>query len=231
MFYGDLVSESRTNYVFGVVAEREYTSYLNARIDLNYGSMKGTQINAGNTLAYASFENTFIQLGLGATFRPLDFAYGLFKQRFFNPYVIGQLSLIQYNATEYKGPLHTDPNGGIWRERSGIAPGVSFGAGLNYYFSNRLSLTLEAVGTAVFGDELDAHKEWYGGDGEVHVTESDDFFYVATVGATYLFDDSQWKNSPKYNRKAYLKTRSLFKKSSKKYKRPKARSKSRRYKR
>lgn len=231
MFFGDLVSESRTNYVFGVVAEREYTSYLNARIDLNYGSMKGTQINEGNTLPYATFENTFIQLGLGATFRPLDYAYGLFKQRFFNPYIIGQLSLIQYNATEYNGPMNINPPGEIWRERSGIAPGVSFGAGLNYYMSNRLSLTVEAIGTAVFGDELDAHKDWEDGAGNIHPTEGNDFFYVATLGATYLFDDSQWKNSPKYNRKAYLKTRSLFKSSSTKYKRPKSSSRSRRYKR
>lgn len=231
MFYGDLVSKSRTNYVFGVVAEREYTSYLNARIDLNYGSMKGTQINEGNTLPYANFENTFIQLGLGATFRPLDYAYGLFKQRFFNPYIIGQLSLIQYNATEYNGPMNINPPGEIWRERSGIAPGVSFGAGLNYYVSNRMSLTVEAIGTAVFGDELDAHKDWEDGAGNIHPTEGNDFFYVATVGASYLFDDSQWKNSPKYNRKAYLKTRSLFKSSSKKYKRPKSSSRSRRYKR
>lgn len=231
MFYGDLVSKSRTNYVFGVAAEREFSSYLNGRIDLNYGAMKGTQINDGSTLAYANFENTFIQFGVGATFRPIDYAYGLFKQRFFNPYIIGQLSLIQYSATEYNGPAHFRPEGEIWREKSGIAPAASFGAGLNYYMSNRLSLTLEAIGTAVFGDELDAHKDWDGVDGKIYPTESNDFFYVATFGATYLFDDSQWKNSPKYNRKAYLKTRSLFKKSGKKYKRPKSSSRARRYKR
>ncbi|SMO52263.1 hypothetical protein SAMN06265379_102227 [Saccharicrinis carchari] len=231
MFFGDLVSESRTNYVFGVAAEREYTSYLNARVDLNYGSMKGTQINEGSTLPYATFENTFIQFGVGATFRPLDYAYGLFKQRFFNPYLIGQLTLIQYNATEYNGPGSFKPDGEIWRERSGIAPGVSFGAGLNYYMNNRVSLTAEVIGTAAFNDELDAHKEWDDRAGNIHQTDGNDFFYVATVGITYLFDDSQWKNSPKYNRKAYLKTRSLFKKSTKKYRRPKKRTKSRRYKR
>lgn len=231
MFFGDLVSESRTNYVAGIAFEREYLSYLNARVDLNYGSMKGTQIYAGTNLAYAYFENTFIQLGLGATFRPLDYAYGLFKQRKFSPYAIAQLSFTYYDATEFNGPANSRPDGEIWRERVGVAPGISMGAGVNYYLTSRYSLTAELLGTYNFNDELDAHKDWSGPSGKVYTTDSNDFFYVTTVGVTYLFDDSKWRNSPKYNRKAYMKTRPASRSTGAKYKGSKSNSKSRRYKR
>ncbi len=238
MFFGDLVSESRMNYVFGVVGEKELMPFLNARIDVNYGSMKGTQINPDYVDPYATFENTFIQFNVGASFRPLDLAYGLFKQRLFNPYVIGEFGIIQFSATEYWGPggptEYVEP-GSVWREVSGITPGISFGGGVNFYYSSHLSFTLEFIGTKAFSDQLDGHDEWYARYGEPEqytvTTDASDFFYVGTVGVTYLFDDSQWKNSPKYNRKAYLRTRSLYKSNrGKKYKRPSKR-KTKRYRR
>ncbi|MGQ1787089.1 outer membrane beta-barrel protein [Saccharicrinis sp. GN24d3] len=221
MFFGDLVSEDRTNYVFGVAAEKELLPYLNARADLNYGSMKGTQLFAETNLPYANFDNSFIQFSLGATFRPLDLSLGLFKQRLFKPYIIGQAGILQYSATEYWGEAGHGEAGTVWREVSGASPVISFGGGVNYFWNSHISVTAEFVGSAIFGDEVDGHKEWYSVDGSVtYPTDSNDFFYVATLGITYLFDDSQWRNSPKYNRKAYLKTRSLYKRSRTKYRRP-----------
>ncbi len=233
MFYGDLVSKARTNYMFGIAGEKELMPYLNARVDINAGSMKGTQTlpNSGRTYAY--FENSFIQFNIGATFRPLDLAYGLFKQRYFNPYVIGELGMIQYNTDEFFGDAGEVPNT-LWREVSGISPGVSFGGGLNFYINSHISVTTEFVGTKVFSDKLDGHDVWYSGFGtdaaKKNKTDAGDFFYAATIGVTYLFDDSQWRNSPKYNRKTYLRTRSLYKSKRKKFKRP-SRRKTKRYKR
>ena len=228
MFYGDLVSEARTNYILGVAAEKEMSEYINIRVDLNYGSMKGTQLFGNTDMPYATFENSFIHFNAGATFRPLDLAYGLFKQRRFNPYVIGQLGMIQYSATEYWGEAGQGADGTIWREANGMSPTFSMGGGVNYYINAHYCLTAEFIGSAIFGDEVDAHKEWSEINGTVHQTDGNDFFYVATVGVTYLFDDSQWKNSPKYNRKAYLRTRSIYKNNKNKYRRPK-RGKTRRY--
>ncbi|WP_430936156.1 outer membrane beta-barrel protein [Saccharicrinis sp. 156] len=226
MFFGDLVSEDRTNYVFGVAAEKELLPYLNARADLNYGSMKGTQIEDEYSEPYATFDNSFIQFSLGATFRPLDLSLGLFKQRLFKPYIIAEGGILQFSATEYwggAGPSITEP-GSVWREVSGATPVISFGGGVNYYWNSHFSVTAEIIANKVFSDQLDGHDEWYIGYGtpqqQTVVTGASDFFYVATIGITYLFDDSQWRNSPKYNRKAYLKTRSLYKRSRTKYRRP-----------
>ncbi len=236
MFYGDLVSEARTNYTFGVASEKELTRYINIRLDINYGSMKGTQLSYSGDQAYATFDNTYLHFNGGITFRPLDLALGLFKQRRINPYIIGQVGLMSFSATEYFGADSGFEPGSFWRDASGMAPTVSIGGGLNIYYSSQLSFTAEFIPSYAFSDQLDAHDEWYTFDNSgniesVHKTAGNDFFYVATVGMTYLFDDSQWKNSPKYNRKAYLRTRSLYKnKSSGKYKRPKRR-KTKRYKR
>ncbi|WP_143525207.1 hypothetical protein [Labilibacter marinus] len=233
MFYGDLVSQGRTNYTFGVAGEKELLPYLNARIDLNYGSMKGQQINPGVTEPYAYFKNSYIDASIGASFRPLDLFYGLFKQRLFNPYVIGQFGIVSYNADEWYGPeglYGREGDGQFWRNKTGISPNISLGGGLNYYINSHYSLTAEFIANKPFTDLLDAHEEWNDADGNIYPTDAGDFFYTATIGITYLFDDSQWKNSPKYNRKAYLRTRSLYKSNVKKYKRPSKR-KSKRYKR
>ena len=66
--------------------------------------------------------------------------------------------------------------------------------------NNRVSLTAEVIGTAAFNDELDAHKEWTDNAGNIHVTKSNDFFYVATVGVTYLINDNS-RVSVFYNRR------------------------------
>lgn len=230
MFFGDLVSEARTNYTFGVASEKELTPYLNARVDLNYGSMKGTQLLGSSDLTYAYFQNSYIHFNAGATLRPIDLAYGLFKQRRLNPYVIGQLGVMQFSTTEYYGDGSGYTDGSIWREVSGISPTVSMGGGLNLYYTSQISFSAEIVASKAFSDQIDGHDNWVDALGVTHETDANDFFYVATVGVTYLFNDSQWRNSPKYNRKAYLRTRSLYKVNSKKTKRPKKR-KTKRYKR
>lgn len=250
MFYGDLVSTERTRYIFGVNAEKELNEYLNARFDLSMGSMKGSQqMSSGDVYAY--FVNEFAQYNFGATFRPLDLAYGLFKQRRFNPYIIGQIGVIQWKAREFFGnaahsndylawrgigydPIDTNGDGyddnfernGTW----GFAPTITGGFGCAVFVNSRISINAEWNGTYAFTDELDAHAEWTDNEGNVHQTAGNDFFYLGTIGVTYLFDDSQWRNSPKYNRKAYLRTKSLYKPSSKKHRRPSKR-KSKRYKR
>ncbi len=241
MFFGDLVTQGRTNYVFGVAAEKEVLPFLNVRLDVDYGSMKGTQINEGFTEPYAYFKNSFMYFNAGATFRPLDLAFGLFRQRLFKPYVIGQIGMVQYSATEYWGPDGPIRSGfrevdDVWRETSGMTPNLSFGGGVSFYFTSNISFTAEFIATALVSDQLDGHDVWYTGwfdyddTGDPNTlteyqTEGNDFFYMGTVGLTYTFDDSHWKNSPKYNRKAYLRTRSLYKqKRSKKYKRPSKRS-------
>lgn len=250
MFYGDLVSKERTRYTYGVNAEKELNEYLNARFDLSLGSMKGTQENSPGNV-YAHFTNQFIHYNLGATFRPMDLAYGLFKERRFNPYIIGQIGLMQWTAKEYYGAAAGDNANQAWRgvgydpvdtngdgkndsfERNGkwgFAPTVSGGFGVSTFVSSRISISVEWIGTYAFTDELDAHANWTDGQGNIVETDGNDFFYIGTIGVTYLFDDSQWRNSPKYNRKAYLRTRSLYKPSSNKNKRPSKR-RSKRYKR
>ena len=234
MFYGDLVSEGRTNYVFGVAAEKEVMPYLNVRLDVNYGSMKGTQLLPSTNDPYAYFENSFIGFNAGVTFRPIDLFYGLFKQRYFNPYAIGQIGMMSFNADEYFGDSgEPGYENTLWRNVTGMTPTFSLGGGLNVYYNSHISFTAEFIASKAFSDQLDGHDVWYmnyNQPNQVEVeTDAGDFFYVATIGVTYLFDDSQWKNSPKYNRKAYLRTRSIYKNNKNKYRRPTKR-KTKRYK-
>ncbi len=221
MFYGDLVSKSRTSFSGGGIAEKEINTYLLGRFQFMGGNMKGKQINnwdeSNEQILSASFTNMYIDAAIGVSFRPLDLILGYYRERTFNPYIFTQAGIIYYNATEqfHKGyPLPNAPD----RIRSGISPQVSFGPGLSYWLNPRLSIRAELNGTYVFGDEVDAHKEWESPEGVFHPTKSNDYYYTITAGVTYLINDSRWKNDPKYNRKAYLKTRSVYRKHSKKYK-------------
>ncbi len=155
----------------------------------------------------------YIDAALGVSFRPLDLILGYYKQRPFNPYIFLQGGIIYYDATEefHEGyPVPDAPD----RLRSGVSPQVSFGPGLSYWINPRISIRAELNGTYVFGDEVDGHKEWESPDGTVHPTKDNDYYYTVTAGVTYLINDSRWKNDPKYNRKAYLQTRSIYRKSS-----------------
>jgi len=241
MFYGDLVSQSRTSFSGGLIADKEINTYLLGRFQLMGGKMQGQQWNdwsenTEETLS-ASFTNTYIDAAIGMSFRPLDLILGYYQQRPFNPYIFAQGGIIYYDATEqfHEGyPLPNAPD----RLRSGISPIVQFGPGVSYWINPRISIKAEFNGTYVFGDEVDAHKEWESPEGVFHPTKGNDYYYTITAGITYLINNSTWKNDPKYNRKAYLHSRTAYKKSSisknrykkKKHKtyKPKKRSKRRR---
>ena len=216
-FYGDLVDKSRTSFSGGAIAEREFNTYLLGRFQVMGGKMKGTQYNtwtdSNQDILSASFTNMYIDAALGVSFRPLDLILGYYKQRPFNPYIFLQGGIIYYDATEEFHEGYPVPNAPD-RIRSGVSPQVSFGPGLSYWINPRISIRAELNGTYIFGDEVDAHKEWESLDGTVHPTKSNDYYYTVTAGITYLINDSRWKNDPKYNRKAYLQTRSVYRKSS-----------------
>ena len=210
MFYGDLVSTSRTNFSGGFIADKEFNTYLLGRFQVGGGKMQGTQINdwteGAEDMLSASFTNMYIDAALGVSFRPLDLILGYYQQRPFNPYIFAQGGVIYYDATESFHEGYPVPNAPD-RLRSGIAPQVSFGPGLSYWINPRFSVRAELNGTYVFGDEVDAHKEWESPDGTIHQTKGNDYYYTITAGVTYLINNSSWKNNPKYNRKAYLQTR------------------------
>jgi len=211
LFYGDLVDQSKSSYSFGGVIEKELSKYVSARIQLMAGQMKGEQVYEGTDGLYAYFKNFYTELSIGATFKPLNLMLGYYKQRSFNPYVIGQFGIIQYTTKEWYGEYGYIPNT-LRHQLSGISPIVTGGFGLSYWVNSRISVNTEILGTLPFTDLLDGHKEWVSGtDGElVYQTEANDFYYTAMVGVTFLIDDSKWKNEPKYNRKAYLKTRKQY---------------------
>ncbi len=216
MFYGDLVDNSRTSYSGGAVAEREINTYLSGRFQVMGGKMKGEQ--SVQSVVSADFTNMYFDAAVGVSFKPMDLILGYYKQRTFNPYVFAQFGIIYYDATETFHDGYPVPNRPD-RLTSGISPIMSIGPGVSYWLTPRLSINAELNGTFVFGDEIDGHKEWETPNGTIHQTKSNDYYYTITAGVSYLISDSKWKNSPKYNRKAYLKTRSSYKKgSSKKYK-------------
>jgi len=223
IFFGDLVDNSRTSYSFGVAAEREMLPYLNARTSFMLGQMKGTQIQYIGNLPYAYFRNKYFDVNIGATFKPLDLAFGYYKQRSFNPYIVGQLGIIAASGTEWYGIGSGNADGTVWRDFSAVHPIITLGAGVSYWFSNQLSLRAEALPTYVFGDQVDGHEYYERGDGSLIYTDSNDFYYTFTAGISYTIKDSRWKNEPKYNRKAYLKTRkyTLIKPSKRTNYRPK----------
>ncbi|MBK3516406.1 hypothetical protein [Carboxylicivirga marina] len=222
-FYGDLVDDGRTNFSLGVVGEKELTPFLSGRASIMGGKMSGTQhaYSSGDEInyvgdIYAYFDNTYAEFNVGASFKPLNILLGYYKQRSFNPYVIGQVGMIYYSASEYFGTGSGNEDGLHWRDKSGITASIAGGLGLSYWINSQWSVNIEAIGTFPTSDELDAHSEWTDGAGNVHKTDANDFYYTTSFGLTFLIDDSRWKNEPKYNRKAYLKTRSQYKSSSKK---------------
>jgi len=235
MFYGDLVSNSRTNFSGGFIGDKEFNTYLLGRFQLMGGKMHGQQMNdwsyTDKEILSASFTNSYVDASLGLTFRPLDLFLGYYQQRPFNPYIFLQGGMIYYNATEefHEGyPVPDAPD----RIRSGVSPLIQFGPGLSYWINPRWSVRAELNGTYVFGDEIDAHKEWESPDGNTHPTKGNDYYYTITAGITYLINNSIWKNDPKYNRKAYLSTRSASRKlSSRKRYKPKRKHRPKSYRR
>ncbi|WP_430814901.1 hypothetical protein [Carboxylicivirga sp. RSCT41] len=220
-FYGDLVDDGRTHISLGFNADKEINTFLALRASIMTGKMSGKQLAGDKTdpdLIYAYFDNFYTEFNVGATFRPLNVLLGYFKQRSFNPYVIGQAGMVYYGASEYYGNENYQgiPDGTLWREKNGISPTIAGGLGLSYWINSQWSINIEGIGTLPFSDELDGHSEWFLPDGTAVQTDANDFYYTTTIGITFLIDDNRWKNEPKYNRKAYLKTRSQYRSSSKK---------------
>ncbi|MCA1745365.1 MAG: hypothetical protein LC643_06645 [Bacteroidales bacterium] len=224
MFFGDLVDQSRTSYSVGVLANREMSRTLSARANLMAGAMKGEQVPPTQDDPYATFENMYIEFGLGLSYRPFNHILGYFKERTVQPYILAQAGLIYFSATEYWGPASSGTTGAqpgeIWREVNGLTPMVSAGGGISFWLTPSLSANLEVTGTLPFSDQLDGHDVWYDSwpDGNVHETDPYDFYYTASVGLTFLISDSPFRNDPRYNRRSYTKTRRFFQ--------PKSRSRS-----
>jgi hypothetical protein len=217
VFYGDLVDKSRASYTLGVAVEREMKTFLNARAYLMAGQMQGKQLN-GNDQVYAYFKNFYTEFSVGATYKPIDHVYGYFRQRSFNPYIIGQIGINYFNATEKYGPgagefQPTHPNFGqprldqVWHKKAGVTPLFSLGGGLTYYYNSMFLLRAEVLANKPLSDELDGHKEWDDNFGNIYKTDAGDFYYTATLGLDIVIKDSRWKNEPKYTRKAYTKLR------------------------
>lgn len=224
VFFGDLVDKSRESYSFGVTADREMTESLTARVSLMGGQMRGKQINPVFGSPYATFENSYVDFLIGATYKPLDHLWGYFKERTAEPYVLLQTGAIYYNSTEYFGAVASQVTPGAgnageeWRSASGFAPVISAGGGVDFWINTRLSLNFEFAGNLAFTDKLDAHDVWYESlpNGEVHTSDPYDFYYVVTAGVVFVIKDSKFKNFPKFNRRSYEKTRRLYKPSRKK---------------
>jgi hypothetical protein len=216
MFFGDLVDQSRTSYSVGALVNREMSRTISARLNLMAGTMKGEQISPSLNEPYATFENMYVEFGLGVSYRPINHALGYFKERTLQPYILAQAGMVFFSATEYWGPASASTAGAepgeVWREVTDITPMVSAGGGLSIWITPILSANLELTGTLPFSDQLDGHDVWYNSwpDGEVHETDPYDFYYTATVGLTFLFSDSPFRNDPRYNRRSYTKTRRFF---------------------
>jgi hypothetical protein len=219
VFYGDLVDKSRASYSVGVTLDREMSKFLSARVQFMGGAMQGTQLN-DQKLAYATFENFYVEATIGGTYRPLNQLLGYFKERTIQPYVLFQTGAVYYNATEYWGKASGNPVGSEWRSPSGVAFLTGLGGGTSVWITPNITGNVEFSGNLVFSDKLDGHDVWYSGGAEqiVHTTDPYDFYYTFTVGLTYQFGDSKWRNDPRYNRKTYQKTRKFFQQKTQKRK-------------
>ncbi|MCU4157723.1 hypothetical protein J1N10_17240 [Carboxylicivirga sp. A043] len=218
-YFGDLVDDGQTHFAAGFVGEKELNTFLGGRLSLMGGKMSGTQNSSAGT-KNGWFENTFTELSAGVSFKPLNVLLGYYKQRAFNPYLVANVGALYFSATKYWGVYGNNfpgvEYGDVWNEVSKVTATASGGIGLSYWINSQWSVNIEAIGTVPFTDDLDAHSSYELPGGGTVVTENNDFYYVTSVGLTFLIDDSRWKNEPKYNRKAYLKTRSQYKNSSKK---------------
>lgn len=216
MFFGDLVDQSRTSYSAGVLVNREMSRTISTRINLMAGAMKGEQLSPTLDEPYATFDNMYVEFGMGASYRPFNHIFGYYKERTLQPYVLAQAGLVYFSATEYWGPASASTPGAepgeVWREVTDVVPMVSAGGGISVWITPILSANLEVTGTLPFSDQLDGHDVWYSSwpDGIVHETEPYDFYYTATVGLTFMISDSPFRNDPRYNRRSYTKTRRFF---------------------
>jgi hypothetical protein len=226
MFYGDLVDKSTIGFSFGLDLDKEIHKYFTVRTNLTFGKMQGTQLyGTDKSLTFANFKNTYFEWTIGGTYNILNQIYGYFRERTVQPYLLLQLGLIYSNATEYWGLdeyIAANKGDNVWRKVSGIAPVTGFGGGALFWINPRWQVNLEFYGTYAFSDKLDGHDYWYMLDNDLttfktnekHKTKSNGFYYTATIGATYLFGISDFKNDFSYNRKSYEKNRKILPKKT-----------------
>jgi hypothetical protein len=220
MFFGDLVDKSRGSFSVGVLADRELTEFLSARVQLIGGQMQGKQVYPSTDLVFASFDNTYAEFNVGGAYRPLNHILGYFKQRTFQPYAHLNAGFVYYNATEYWGPASFGTPDTEWRSASGIVPMVSMGGGATIWINPVFSANIELAGALPFSDQMDVHDVWYDGIDNWNnrtkpiTTDPYDFYYTLTVGVTFTIQDSKLANDPRYNRKSYIKTRSYYQSKS-----------------
>jgi len=220
LFFGDLVDKSRGSYSIGVLADRELTEILSARIKFSGGQMQGTQVFPTSGTVYASFDNIYGEFTIGGAYSPLNHLLGYFKQRTFQPYAHLNTGLVYYNSTEYWGPASERPDGEEWRSASGISPVISMGGGASVWINPAFSVNLELTGSLPFTDQIDVHDVWYNSYSDwenrinPNITEPYDFYYTFMVGISITLQDSRLKNDPRYNRKSYMKTRSYYQSKS-----------------
>jgi len=224
MFYGDLVDNSRSSYSFGVSLDKEIHKLFSVRTQIMAGKMKGVQMSQmpGEThLPFASFKNFYAEFTVGGTYSILNHALGYYRERVVQPYVLLQLGAIYYDATEYwEQKKYIEWYGtNFWRDASGISPVASIGGGAVFWILHpRLKATLEFYGTYVLGDKVDAHDVWWMIPHEdiIYKTSHNDFYYIGTLGVSFLFNASKFKNDFKYNRKTYNRNRKYLSQKSKK---------------
>jgi hypothetical protein len=220
IFYGDLVDESRGSISLGVLLDREINELFSARVQITGGKMQGTQ-NTSSDLAYASFDNFYTQFTVGASYKPLNQILGCFKQRTIQPYAHLNTGFVFYNATEYWEEGSIGPAGEEWRSGSGIAPVVTMGGGTSIWLTPTISFNMEFSGALPFTDKMDAHDVWYNtledwvSQTNPHETAGNDFYYTIMAGITITLQESRIKNSPKYNRKSFTKTRNYYRAKAK----------------
>ncbi len=219
LFFGDLVDKSRGSISAGVLVDRELTEIFSARVQLIGGQMQGKQVPEYTNKSYAEFENRYVEFTIGGSYRPLNHAFGYFKQRTFQPYAHLNGGLVYYNSTEYWGPLGPGPDGEEWRSAAEIAPVITMGGGAKIWINPVMSANIELTGSLPFSDKMDAHDVWYSAEdweAEVNPNSTDpyDFYYTLSVGLSFTIQDSKLNNDPKYNRKSYIKTRSFYQSKS-----------------
>lgn len=130
----------------------------------------------------------------------------------FKPYIVGELGIIAFNATETfgEGNGYFAPVGDTWHTTDGfsIAPIATFGGGLNYYINKKFSCNIEWLCGYLLQICLMHMKSGIPGrlgSGQVVKTEgSFDIFWTGTVGFCYTIAESDFRNQFKYNRKSYL---------------------------
>ena len=224
----DKLFTMRTQFVFGAMKGKQFS-----------------QLEEHTDEVFAHFKNHYFEWTFGGTYRLLNHIMGYYKERTFQPYALLHLGITYYNTKEYIGegwitqgyPIASDnvvhnnwdakmyqkwdelkpKSDDVWRAPSGIAFIAGFGGGTAIWISPRVKANIEFYGNYCFSDKIDGHDTWFTYPSlEIQKTKSNDFYYIATLGVTYVINDSRFRNDFKYNKVTYYKNRGYFQKKFKK---------------